>query len=380
MARAGAYPGTVLVPDLWIERLMGSAEPAARWIALTGLAGLAPADPRVGAAHAAVLADPRTADLLDRLVPWEVENPVSGHQAPAYAPNLLTLLFDIGVRPEDDPRIAACLDEMLRRVGDGGRFEALGSYQGRTSWASLPCDHHAILDVLIRGGRGEDPAVRTGVDVLSAALTETPQGWGWQCLPDPRVGFRGPGRKADVCPQVTLEALRVYARLDPAVRPPGLGAALRTPLEVWRRRGVEQPYMFGHGRSFKEGKWPLTWYSAWEVVDTLGRFPRLWSGPDVVAEDARAMAELAACVRAYMLDGDGRVVPLSTYKGFVAQSFGRKGRPSDLGTALALRALRRVEPIAAEVAAVDVLSLPGSKGGGEQPRPPRLGSAREAHG
>lgn len=363
----------MVVASAWIERLVASDEPAARWVALTQVAGVGEDDPGAVATRRQVLDDPRTADLLARLEPWEEENPISGHDAPRFAPNLLGLLFDIGVRPADDPRIGACLDAMLRRVDAAGRFQSLGSYKGRAAWSSLPCDHHAILDVLVRAGRAADPVVREGIAALARSLADTPQGRAWCCVPDPAVGFRGPGRKADVCPQATLEAMRVVSLLDPRDRPRGVAAAARTPLEVWRRRDGEKPYMFGHGRSFKEGKWPATWYSALAVVETVGRFPEVWTGPDAEADDTRAMAELGACVAAYVLDRDGRVAPRSVYRGFAEQSFGTRGRPSDLAAALVLRALARLQPIAAEVAAVDVRGLAGSKGGSGRPRPPRTG-------
>ncbi|MEI2776871.1 MAG: hypothetical protein V9G19_13070 [Tetrasphaera sp.] len=361
----------MIVQPPWVERLVGSDEPAARWVALTEIERRPHSDPVVTETRRQVLGDPHTRDLLDRLVPWEIENRISGHPAPSFAPNLLRQLFDIGVRPGDDGRIDACLDAMTRHVDDRGRLQSLGSYRGRTGWSSLPCDHHAILETLIRGGRGADPVVQAGIEVMSAALAETPQGAGWRCVPDPAVGFRGPGRKADVCPQVTLQALRVYALLPHEARPAGLDAATRTPLEVWRRRGNEQPYMFGHGRSFKEGKWPPTWYSALEVVATLGRFPRTWAAPAADPADTQAMAEIGACVTAYVLDGDGQVIPKSAYRGFAEHSFGRKGHQSDVATALVLRALVRLEPIAEHVEAVDVLALPGSKGSVGRPRPPR---------
>ena len=64
--------------------------------------------------------------------------------------------------------------------------------------------------------------------------------------------------------------------------------------------------MFGHGRQFKRGKWPATWYSALELVDTLGRYPEVWDGPQADPDDRRALAEVAACAVAYNFDEQGR--------------------------------------------------------------------------
>jgi hypothetical protein len=49
----------------------------------------------------------------------------------------------------------------------------------------------------------------------------------------------------------------------------------RATLRAWPVRGSEQPYMFGHGKSFKTVKWPVTWYGAYAVLDALGHYPAL---------------------------------------------------------------------------------------------------------
>ncbi len=55
----------------------------------------------------------------------------------------------------------------------------------------------------------------------------------WHCFPHPVVRisvakWRGPGRKNDACLQITVEALRLFARVDASKRPEGLAAAART--------------------------------------------------------------------------------------------------------------------------------------------------------
>src|SRR5829696_199231 len=62
----------------------------------------------------------------------------------------------------------------------------------------------------------------------------------------PVTGFRGPGRRGDFCPQVTLEGLRVFARLpEPwyANELPSADELLavgRVSLRAWRERGPLQ--------------------------------------------------------------------------------------------------------------------------------------------
>jgi len=129
--------------------------------------------------------------------------------------------------------------------------------------------------------------------------------------------------------------------------------------------------MFGHGVAFKTVKWPPCWYGILGVLDTLGRYPALWRGPDARPVDRAALAELVACLVAYNVDADGMVTPRSCYRGFEAHSFGQKKRPSPFATARVLAVLRRFDDLAAEARDIDVLALSSSKGGTGRPQPPR---------
>ena len=352
-----------------LEWILASDEPAARWVVLTQLLDRLPDDPEVQAAHRSLLADPGTRDLIGRLGDWDDPGPLSGHDSPAYAPNLLGLLADLGVRAGDDPRVDAAVEALLRHHDEAGRL-ATPSIIRRIGpdpvLSALLCDSHAIIDVLIRFGRTAHPTVRLALDRMGADLVPTSQSKGWPCIPS--NGFRGPGRKGDVCPQVTLEAVRALARLSAnrrPVAPADLSAAARTSLRVWIGRGTEKPYMFGHGVGFKTVKWPPFWYDVLWVLDTIGRYPELWDvdAPTADPGDRRAVAELAACLMAYNLDTDGRATPRSCYRGFEDFSFGQKKRPSPFATARVLAVLRRFEGLADEIESVDLPSLGSSKGG-----------------
>ncbi len=362
-----------MLPSDPLPWLMASAEPAARWVTLVELLDRSPSGPEARAAHEAVLADPGAHDLLDRLLDWEEAQPISGHDSPAFAPNLLHLLGDMGVGAGDDPRIGRVLNQMLTHADEAGRFSAFAAPRGRGEpyWSALQCDTFAIADALIRFGRGADPRVGRAVARIRDDVTETPQGLAWECRPDPVTGFRGPGRKADCCPMLVVEGLRLFSRLPQDERPIWLLDAGRTLLRTWRERGAEKPYVFGHGRQFKTVKWPPTWYGAYLVLDAVGRVPELWSGAGAAPEDCRAVAELAACLIAYNVSADGTVTPRSARKGFEAYSFGQKKLPSAWATARVCVVLRRFEGLAAEIAAVDVLALTSSKGGAGVALPPR---------
>ncbi len=355
-----------------IAWLLASDEPAARWIAH---AQLVEAPDQVGLAaaeHARVLADPATEGLIARLPDWTVPAEISGHQSPAYAPNLITLLADMGVTAGDDDRIERLLDAMLQNRLPDGRFALVGpggAAPGQAS-GSLLCDHHAITDILLRLGRGDDPRVTEALTIIADDVTVTPQGPGWPCRPDPASGFRGPGRARDLCPQATLEALRAWSHLPAEARPNQVHDIARTSVRAWRARADEQPHMFGHGYRFKIVKWPTTWYDVHGVMDTLGRFPELWRGPTADPDDRQALTELLACLIAYNLAPDGTVTPQSCYRGFEAHSFGQKKQPSPFATARLHQVLSRFADLADAAAAVDVTTLSSSKGGQGTARPP----------
>jgi hypothetical protein len=357
-------------PLPWL--LEPGGEPAGRWVALTALLDRPPGDPEVAAAHAAVLADAGTRELLGGLVAWDVDALATGHDKPAYTPNVLGLLGDMGLNAEDDPRIAGILACMLEHQDAEGRFQAFGRWRGQDApvWSALPCDSHIIAETLARFGFAEDARVRRAFNRIASDLAETHQGRAWLCRPDPAVGFRGPGNRGDFCPQATLEALRAFSYLPPELRPREVVEARRVSLRAWRERGAEKPYMFGHGRQFKRAKWPTTWYSAFEVVDTLGRYPELWSGPSAAPEDRRSLAEIAACLVAYNIGPDGRVIPRSAFQGFARFSFGQKKQASAFATARVATALKRLNDLAQDIEDIDVLTLPSSKGGTGTPLPP----------
>jgi hypothetical protein len=135
-------------------------------------------------------------------------------------------------------------------------------------------------------------------------------------------------------------------------------------------RWEEKPYLFGHGRQFKVVKWPAFWYGAFWVLDTLSGYPGLWRGRSARPEDRRSLAEIAACLVAYNVGPDGKVIPRSCFKGFEGFSFGQKKSPSAFATARLCIILRRLGSLAGDIAAVDVRALTSSKGGAGTAVPP----------
>lgn len=357
-------------PRPWI---MSSDEPYSKWVILTELMDLPGDDPKVLECRKAIIRDPAVQELISRLPDWEVDNETSGHNNPRFAPNLLNLLADMGIQESDDPRIGRLLDQMEGHKLDDGHYVAFGkaSKTNEPVWGWVPCDSHAVAEVLVRFGRMTGRKAQEALSRLEADVVETDQGDAWGCLPHSVTGFRGPGKKSEMCPQVTAQALKAAARVK---EDSGRSLFLRvaaTLLGAWAGRGDRKPYMFGHGVGFKTVKWPNTWYNAATVLDTLGHYPHLWSGRGADPKATRAVAELAACLVAYNFGPDGKVTPRSCYKGFEGFSFGRKKEPSAFATARLCAILKRFDAIIPLISEIDPLTLSGSKGGTGRVIPPK---------
>lgn len=327
--------------------LLESDEPSARWVTLTALLDCLDDDTRVRETHAHVVADPVITELVRRLPDWRAPQRIGSHESPMFAPNLLNLLADSGVGAGDFEEVEHLLDEMLRHQEPSGRFPSYGSVPGSQTpvWGALLCDSHAMIEVLVRFGRQDDERVRYGIRRIAEDLTTTTQGRAWPCLPHSTAGWRGPGRKGDFCPMVTLQALRTFARLGPDRQPEGLLDVSRVSLRAWRVRASERPYQFGHGRRFATVKWPTTWYSVVTVLDVLSRYPALWRD-DPHGDDARDLGGLAAALLERNVSPAGTVTPGSAYRGFERYSFGQKKQPSAFATARTFAVLHRLRDLA----------------------------------
>jgi hypothetical protein len=327
--------------------LLESAEPWARFTTLTKVLGMAERDEPARSARAAVTSHPAIRSLVQGLPAWGASLSFGGHNSPAFPPNILRLLHSLGVRAGDFPRVERILDAMLRRQAGDGRFLTPGATTGagKAAWTSLPCDHFAILEVLLLYGRDGTAEVAAGLERVRDTFGATAQGRGWLCIPDPAAKWRGPGRKGDACPQVTLEALRLFSLVSSSRRPRGIVEAARTLLRAWRCGSAEKPYMFGHGKRFVDGKWPPTWYDASAVLEALAAYPSAWKWSAAPAADRRSAVEIVRAL-ASAIGPDGLVTPRSCFKGFEDWSFGQKKTPSPWATARLCGVLRPFSSLA----------------------------------
>lgn len=361
LVETGCIPSS---PVRWIH---DSPEPYARVVALRDLLGRSRDDRELASAHGEVLAHPAVLALIGTL-PSRVTPTSADHHSPLFLPNRLNLLADMGVRRGDFERVDALLEALADTQDGAGRFTPRTGPSSGHANVSPRCEHNAVTETLLRFGLGADERVARGAARVVADLSTGAQGRGWCCVPEKR-SLRSRLTKLDICPQIDLEGLRSAAAAG-ATPAGGLLEAARTPLELWKRRSDERPYRFGHGYQFKTVRWPSFWYDVLRVVDTVGRFPELWRGPDARASDTQAIAELAACLIAYNVDTDGRVTPRRVHRGYEGFSFGNKDAASAFATAQVLAALARVSDLADLMGQVDVSALASSKGGTDTPMPP----------
>ena len=280
-----------------------------------------------------VLADEKVQHLVESLPSDWASYLVKGHQKADYPPSVLLLLLDFGLTKNDFPQIERLLTQMLELQDENGRFQSLAMFpRSPPVIGSSLCDTHIITETLILGGYDSTEEVRKAIKFIADQLKETSQGIGWKCEPNSESKARGPGRKDDICPQVTLEALRVFSHVPTKDRSKELLDAGRTLLRCYEQ-SEHRPYMFGHGSRFKKLRPPFFWYEIGSVLDAASRYTELTR-----EKSFNKMLDLVIA----KADGNGRFTPESVYLDFKDWSFGQKKVWSPWLTLYICRILKRV--------------------------------------
>lgn len=333
------------------EDLLNCDEPFTRYKTLIDLLEIDKKDKNVLKAKTLIKKDSRIINLVNKIADWE-KYIVTGHQKWDYPPSLINLLFDMGVEAKDFEHIDTQLKKMLKHQNENGRFEShfkmmYGKSKAKEAiWGTSLCDSHSILLVLIRGGYKDTPEVKKCIERLKEDYKDTSLGKAWKCESHIPSKWRGPGRKDDPCPMVTLEALKIFSYLSKKERPEDLKEALNTMLGIWNKRKEVTPYMMGHGRRFRKFKAPLFWYNIGWYMDTLSYYPEIF--------DENAYIELLAILAGVNSNEDGKVVLKSIYRNFADFSFGQKKLWSPWQTYYLSSILKRSEKIVDKAIKVNI--------------------------
>jgi hypothetical protein len=281
-----------------------------------------------------ILTDERIQEIVRTLPSNWSSYLVKGHQRADYPPSILLLLFDFGVNKKDFLQIEGLLNQMMKLQDAEGRFQSLAQFpRAKPMIGSNLCDTHIITETLLCGGYAGTEEIEKALEFIKLQLKETSQGMAWKCEPNSVSKARGPGRKDDICPQITLEALRLFSHIPKKNHPENLIDAGRTLLRCYEQSKEQRPYMFGHGSRFKKLRPPFFWYNIGAVLDATSRYSEL------VQESA--FQDMLSIVIS-KADENGMFTPESVYLPFKKWSFGQKKVGSPWLTLYISRILKRV--------------------------------------
>ncbi|TFH11435.1 MAG: hypothetical protein E4H14_00785 [Candidatus Thorarchaeota archaeon] len=325
---------TTVLPADPRKHLIQSEEPFTVYGTLVDLLDFPKTHSIVKEVRKSLLADDRIQDLVQNLPTDWASYLVKGHQKADYPPSILLLLFDFGIEKKDFPQIVSLLDQMMNLQDEEGRFQSLAMFpRSKPMIGSSLCDTHIITENLLFGGYDGTEEIQKAIDFIGLQLKETSQGLAWKCEPNSASKARGPGRKDDICPQVTLEALRLFSHLPKKKRPGELIETGRTLLSCYERSKDHRPYMFGHGSRFKKLRPPFFWYDIGAVLDATSRYSEL--------TQESAFQDMLSIIIS-KADENGRFTPESIYLPFKNWSYGQKKVWSPWLTLYISRILKRV--------------------------------------
>ncbi len=285
-----------------------------------------------------VLNDDRIKAQL-RIVANFSDTMVSNHKNPDLPIHILMFLLDIGLNREV-PEIDQAIRQILKTVDENGIYRSVikvpksygGTGEETLGW--LLCDAPLMHLALLRAGVSYQEQLKPGVDFLVGRQREN----GFPCAVSKELGqWRGPGKKADLCPYANLAMLRLLARIPEYARFSVAGIAIEAILSQWEKSRESHPYLFYMGTDFRKLKAPVIWFDLVAVCDCLSQYPQARC-------DQRFMQMLTLLET--KADEQNRFTPESIYLKSKRWDFGQKKQPSPWLTYLCLQILKRCDRFA----------------------------------
>jgi hypothetical protein len=143
---------------------------------------------------------------------------------------------------------------------------------------------------------------------------------GWRCSNKGNIGkFRGPGKKDDECPIATLNILKLLAltKGDEYIEHKQMG--IQTIENLWNKRKMRKPYLFGMGTDFMKIKYPMIWYDVLNTVNVLSFYSD--------AIKTKAFKEMYEVIKRKIEAKD--YIPESVYQYWKGYDFGQKKANSE---------------------------------------------------
>ena len=261
---------------------------------------------------------------------------VSNHKNPELPIHKLLFLLDLGF-DMDIPEIENAISQLMSHKDKYGIYQSLtnipkhfgGTGEDIFSWCL--CDAPLLFLALQKAKVDYQQHIKPGVDYLIAL--NRPQGF--PCSVSEELGkFRGPGRKDDCCPYVTLIMLNLLSYIDEYKNSDIARKGIDVILSLWENSLERHPYMFYMGTDFRKLKAPAIWYDIVSVANCLSKF-------EYAKADTR-FHEMVDIIKAKK-DENGLFTPESIYQKCKGWDFGQKKTISPYLSFLCIRILERVK-------------------------------------
>lgn len=280
-----------------------------------------------------VLTDKRIQSYLDDLADFH-SILITNHKNPDLPIHKLHFLLDMGL-DTDIPQIKAAVEQIKAHRDENGVYQSLTNVpkhyggSGTDIFAWCLCDAPLLLSALIKAGCNYHADIKPGVDYLAAIVREN----GFPCAVSQELGkFRGPGSKNELCPNATLQMLKLLSLIPEYQNSKAADYCVSSLLQLWQESKTRHPFQFYMGTDFRKLKAPMIWYDIVSVTDCLSNFEQ--------AKQDHRFKEMLSIIRQKQNE-NGQFVPESVFLKYKEWDFGQKKNPSPYLTYLCTNILER---------------------------------------
>ena len=283
--------------------------------------------------HQEVLSDKRITGYLDDLTDFH-SILITNHKNPDLPIHKLHFLLDMGFNI-DDPHISSAIEQIKAHRDENGVYQSLtnvpkhygGTGTNMFSWCL--CDAPLLLSALVKVGCDYNLDIKPGVDYLATLVRKN----GFPCAVSQELGkFRGPGSKDELCPNATLQMLKLLSLIPECHNSVTVNYCIGGLLQLWEDSQKRHPYQFYMGTDFRKLKAPMIWYDIVSVTDCLSHFEQ-------ARKDNRFMEMLSLIEQNQ--NKEGLFTPQAVFIKYKDWDFGQKKKPSPYLTYLCKRILER---------------------------------------